>query len=158
MNLTKVSKKETQDNQRKYIAQLAIDGAKIKNCGKMCSSCAFKLNSEANLESHNVEAAAQSLMYGQFNCHIETNIDSGKPCAGFMNALQIVDPERKLRYYIPKHVFECPYCLNKYSDLNDKFLNRINANKSGFTKIKCGCGKNLKLLMITPDKCTVLNY
>ena len=37
--------------------------------------------------------------------------------------------------------FKCPYCGEKYSDANDKYLNKCNNNKSGCTKIKCSCGK-----------------
>jgi len=36
--------------------------------------------------------------------------------------------------------FKCPHCEKAYSDLNDKYLNRCNKNKSGYTKIKCECG------------------
>ena len=38
--------------------------------------------------------------------------------------------------------FECPKCNKKYSDSEDKYLNRCNKNKSGCTKIKCSCGKS----------------
>ena len=36
--------------------------------------------------------------------------------------------------------FKCPYCRNEYSDDDDKFLNRINRNKQGFTTTTCECG------------------
>jgi len=36
--------------------------------------------------------------------------------------------------------FECPYCGLKYEDNEDKYLDRCNKNKSGYTKIKCKCG------------------
>lgn len=36
--------------------------------------------------------------------------------------------------------FECPHCKKKYSDDNDKYVNRCN-NKSGITKITCKCSK-----------------
>ena len=36
--------------------------------------------------------------------------------------------------------FNCPNCNKKYSDENDKYLNRCNKIKSGITKVKCGCG------------------
>lgn len=146
MTLKKVSKKERHNSQRKYIANLAIEGAKIKNCGKMCGTCAFKLNSPANLEKHNVTAAVESLLNGQFNCHIQTGIDSGKPCAGFMNALQIIDPNRDVKTYYPKNIFECPYCQKKFGDLNDRLLKRINANKSGITKQTCSCGNKFGVM------------
>ena len=36
--------------------------------------------------------------------------------------------------------FKCPFCNENYLDANDKYLNRCNKNKSGYTKIKCSCG------------------
>lgn len=35
--------------------------------------------------------------------------------------------------------FECPHCGKKYCDDNDKYLDRCNRNKSGYTTIKCIC-------------------
>ena len=35
--------------------------------------------------------------------------------------------------------FKCPYCGKEYSDIDDKYLDRCNKNKSGTTKIKCDC-------------------
>ena len=35
--------------------------------------------------------------------------------------------------------FSCPHCGEKYTDENDKYLNRCNKNKSGYTTIKCIC-------------------
>ena len=29
--------------------------------------------------------------------------------------------------------FKCPFCRKKYSDINDKYLNKCNKNKSGKT-------------------------
>jgi hypothetical protein len=37
--------------------------------------------------------------------------------------------------------FICPHCNKPYNDGDDKYLNRANKNKSGFTKIKCECGE-----------------
>ena len=37
--------------------------------------------------------------------------------------------------------FKCPHCAKEYNDRNDKYLNRCNRNKKGYTKIKCACGK-----------------
>lgn len=74
------------------IASWARKGAELGDCGKMCSSCAFKLNSPANLEPHNVDAAAQCVAYhGTFNCHINDYQDAGHPCAGFLYAKQYVN-------------------------------------------------------------------
>ena len=36
--------------------------------------------------------------------------------------------------------FSCPCCKKKYSDEEDKYLDRCNRNKSGFTSITCVCG------------------
>ena len=36
--------------------------------------------------------------------------------------------------------FNCPHCKKDYNDLNDKYLNRCNKNKSTYTTIKCECG------------------
>jgi len=38
--------------------------------------------------------------------------------------------------------FLCPYCDKKYNDLDDKYLNRCNKNKFGYTRIYCEC-KNI---------------
>ena len=36
--------------------------------------------------------------------------------------------------------FKCPNCEERYSDEDDKYLNRINSNKNGCTNITCkGC-------------------
>ena len=38
--------------------------------------------------------------------------------------------------------FKCPICEYPYKDDNDKYLDRVNKNKSGYTKIKClGCNR-----------------
>lgn len=36
--------------------------------------------------------------------------------------------------------FNCPNCGKEYSDENGIYLNRINRNQSGTTKIRCTCG------------------
>lgn len=35
--------------------------------------------------------------------------------------------------------FHCPHCWKEYSD--EKYCNRINRNKSGYTRVYCECGK-----------------
>ena len=75
------------------LADMASKGAAIKSCGKMCGTCAFKLDSAANLEPHNVETAFETLQeysFGtksQFNCHTETGVDAGRLCVGFQHAI-----------------------------------------------------------------------
>jgi RNase P subunit RPR2 len=44
---------------------------------------------------------------------------------------------------IPEFYYQCPHCHKRWYDYNDMRLNRINKNKSGYTKVKCvKCGKN----------------
>jgi hypothetical protein len=77
---------------RKYIAAAAQKGEAIQKLGKMCGSCAFRLDSDANLEPHNVEAAIESLaFFGQFNCHKKPGEDAGRVCVGFLHAKQYFD-------------------------------------------------------------------
>lgn len=38
-------------------------------------------------------------------------------------------------------LFKCPFCSQGYLDIDDKYLDKCNKNKSGFTKIRCRCGK-----------------
>lgn len=74
-------------NSREQIAVFAIKGARIKKAGKMCGTCAFKLDSDANLEPNNVQAAFYCLAYDmQFNCHKEKGVDKGVECMGFKYA------------------------------------------------------------------------
>ena len=35
--------------------------------------------------------------------------------------------------------FTCPHCEKKYND--EKYTDRINRNKSGYTRVYCECGK-----------------
>ncbi len=67
---------------------MAMQGAKIANLGKMCNTCAFKLDSPANLEPHNIQAAHECLAGNdmQFNCHKAPGIDKKIKCKGFMYA------------------------------------------------------------------------
>jgi len=37
--------------------------------------------------------------------------------------------------------FNCPFCNKEYSDIDDKYVDRCNKNKSMITKIKCSCGE-----------------
>lgn len=77
------------NNLHVHIAHYAQEGAKKDgpDLGKMCSTCAFKLNSPANLEPHNVQAAMECLSYDMtFNCHIESGKDKGCECIGFQYA------------------------------------------------------------------------
>ncbi len=80
--------KEFEERRRKQLALLAIRGSKLGNLGKMCGTCAFKLDSDANLEPHNVDAALNCVMYGgTFNCHVESGVDKGCECVGFKYAM-----------------------------------------------------------------------
>jgi hypothetical protein len=76
------------------IAVFAQRGAKLGNCGRMCSECAFRLGSAANLEEHNAEAALQaSLLPGyKFHCHPQGKYgDAGRECVGFQYAKLYLD-------------------------------------------------------------------
>lgn len=87
-----ISENNIFERQRKQLAEIAKKGAKIKNLGRMCNSCAFKYNSAANLEAHNVESAWEVVAFGGvFNCHIESGIDKGCKCIGFLHAKQFFD-------------------------------------------------------------------
>jgi hypothetical protein len=88
-----MNQKEQEYNQRKYISEIAKKGAQIKVLGKMCSTCAFKFNSEANLEPHNVESAFMSIGYDNqvFNCHEQIGVDKGCVCVGYLHAKQYYD-------------------------------------------------------------------
>jgi hypothetical protein len=37
--------------------------------------------------------------------------------------------------------FKCPNCKLEYNDIDDKYLEKCEKNKSGCTKIKCDCGE-----------------
>ncbi|MGV0947638.1 hypothetical protein ACTS93_10875 [Empedobacter falsenii] len=81
---------------RKTISNYAVEGAKIKNIGKMCKTCAFKFDSEANKEPHNVDAAFQCLAYDmQFNCHINIGENKGCECIGFQYAKMYLEKKNK---------------------------------------------------------------
>lgn len=85
---------EDQHNElmRIRLADLARKGARLgrlEDRPRMCDTCAFKLNSPANLEPHNVDAAWNTLAFeGQFNCHVVSGVDKGCVCTGFRYALQ----------------------------------------------------------------------
>jgi hypothetical protein len=38
--------------------------------------------------------------------------------------------------------FCCPHCQKQHNDRDEKYLRRCNRNKSGYTVIKCQCGKS----------------
>jgi adenine-specific DNA glycosylase len=76
------------DKKRKYIARLASKGAAIKPAEKpMCSTCAFKLDSDANKEQQAVDDAFACLaLYGIFNCHHREG-----ECSGFTMAKTLIE-------------------------------------------------------------------
>lgn len=76
------------------VALFAQRGAKLGDCGKMCSECAFKLNSPANLEEQNADAALESLSVpgAVFHCHPQGSYgDAGRVCTGFKYAKQYLE-------------------------------------------------------------------
>jgi len=45
------------------------------------------------------------------------------------------------------HKFHCPYCNSQYFDYESNYMQRINKNKSGITKVKCDCENTFHLTM-----------
>ena len=41
--------------------------------------------------------------------------------------------------------FHCPHCGKEYDD--EKYTDRINRNKSGYTRVYCECGKAFDLVV-----------
>jgi hypothetical protein len=37
--------------------------------------------------------------------------------------------------------FKCPYCLKQYNDVDGKYLQKCDSNKSNCTSVKCECNK-----------------
>lgn len=72
-----------------HIADQARKGAALgKNCGKMCSDCAFKHPQPPTQDYYNaVDGAIKViLMGGRFNCHTEDHEDAGRECVGMRMA------------------------------------------------------------------------
>ena len=46
--------------------------------------------------------------------------------------------------------FHCPHCRKEYSD--EKYCNRINRNKSGYTRVYCECGKLFDVVVDSSGK------
>lgn len=80
-------------NAAEKLSEWATKGAAMgADCGKMCSSCAFKKGSVTQTEEHNTGKALECLAYfGQFNCHVNDYEDAGKPCAGFLYAKKYLE-------------------------------------------------------------------
>lgn len=47
--------------------------------------------------------------------------------------------------------FRCPHCAKEYND--EKYCNRINRNKWGYTRVYCSCGKPFNLFVDTFGIC-----
>lgn len=47
--------------------------------------------------------------------------------------------------------FRCPHCAKVYDD--EKYIDRINRNKSGYTRVYCSCGKTFNLFVDTFGIC-----
>jgi hypothetical protein len=77
------------------IAELARKGAKLGDCGKMCTDCAFKHPQEGTQDYYNaIDGAVKVLlMGGVFNCHTEDHQDAGRLCVGMLYAKQFTDKE-----------------------------------------------------------------
>jgi hypothetical protein len=86
----------------KIITEYAKRGAKIKVLGRMCSECAFKPGTIANLDDLTTQTCADLLAYGggRFFCHKLPEgvvIDQNKPCIGFMHANQFLNRLEELK-------------------------------------------------------------
>ena len=46
--------------------------------------------------------------------------------------------------------FHCPHCWKEYSD--EKYCNRINRNKIGYTRVYCECGKLFDVVVDSSGK------
>jgi transcription elongation factor Elf1 len=44
-----------------------------------------------------------------------------------------------------KSDFTCPHCKKIHDDIDLKYLDKINRNKSWITKVNCDCGQSFKL-------------
>ena len=77
-----------------FVASLARKGAEGGKCGKMCKECAFRINSPANREAHNVKDAIKALSKecAQFNCHPQGGYgNADEICKGFAYAKLYLD-------------------------------------------------------------------
>jgi len=86
----------------KQMSELAIKGAKIAKekgilgqCGKMCDTCAFKLDQKHNLDYLFAadQAAFQLMSEGEFYCHTHDFKCADKPCAGFTLAKLVFEKD-----------------------------------------------------------------
>lgn len=84
---------------RKQFARYAEKGKALKDCGNMCKTCAFRLDSEANLEEHTIESVylvmADETKDRVFNCHTKDLKNSGKNCKGWIHAKQYLKDKFK---------------------------------------------------------------
>ena len=84
---------------RKQFATYAEKGREIKNCGNMCKTCAFRLDSDANIEPQTIESVyltmADETKGRVFNCHTKDLQDSGQNCKGWLHAKQYLNEKFK---------------------------------------------------------------
>ena len=71
-----------------WLAQLAQEGARLGNLGKMCSGCAFNPNQPHDRDYLVAvqDATFQLAWAGRFHCHTADHKDAGTPCIGFLYA------------------------------------------------------------------------
>jgi len=73
------------------VVEVARAGAGLGECGKMCSGCAFRPGTEANLDEENIRQAVECIAYyGTFLCHMGDQANP-QPCAGFKYAMQYLN-------------------------------------------------------------------
>lgn len=81
-------------NDAEFVAYLARKGAEEGSCGRMCQECAFRINSPANKEAHNVKSAIKALSKesAQFNCHPQGSYgNADEICKGFAYAKKYLE-------------------------------------------------------------------
>lgn len=77
---------------QRFLHDAMRKGVKYGDCGRMCDDCAFKLGSDANNdEAALVAIETQLLSGGGFNCHTPEFTDAGRPCVGYLYAMQHFD-------------------------------------------------------------------
>ena len=71
--------------------------------------------------------------------------------AEIIASANVTDPKRFVKSSLTGFItfakidFNCPHCGKKYSDEDDKYVNRCNSNKDFCTSIKCDCGEKFKM-------------
>ncbi len=89
---------DTEEKWGAHIADLARKGAKLGDCGRLCSDCAFKHPQPPTQDYYNaVDGAVKViLMGGVFNCHTEDHEDAGRLCVGMLYTNQYLKTQEEV--------------------------------------------------------------